>query len=238
MGFERSDNPFWLEMARRRWPPSRARLHFGDFAPPEPALVYPDDKSGSDAEYGTPEARAWADRLIASVDGSKLKRTREDIVWTAVRRDALELALPDGRKLTIGGDVADYGNEYADPWIYSDVIVTHPYGVIEILTYPKEIFPHFYWPVDAVVAGHVYIFGTLDRKRHPDRPRRPAVLRLDTQTFEITACPLPDPSVRLALYSGAERLLRGQVQGPAGHCVRSGDAHLGRAGALSVSCRR
>ena len=29
------------------------------------------------------------------------------------------------------------------------------------------------------------------------------MLRLDTQTFEITACPLPDPSVRLALYPGA-----------------------------------
>ena len=94
--------------------------------------------------------------------------------------------------------MADYGDEYADPWIYSDVIVTHPDGAIEILTYPKEIFPHFYWPVDAVVAEHVYIFGILDPKRHPDRPRKPAVLRLDTQTYEITACPLPDPPVRLA----------------------------------------
>ena len=200
---ERSDNPFWRAMARRRWPPSRARLHFGDFAPPEPALVFPEDKSGSDAEYGTPEARAWMDRLIASVDGSKLKRTREDIVWTAVRRAALELTLPDGRKLAVGGVVADYGDEYADPWIYSDVIVTHPEGAIEILTYPKEIFPHFYWPVDAVVAEHVYIFGMLDPKRHPDRPRRPAVLQLDTRTYEITACPMPDPSVRLSLYPGS-----------------------------------
>ncbi len=27
---EQSDNPFWKEMVRHRWPPSRARLHFGD----------------------------------------------------------------------------------------------------------------------------------------------------------------------------------------------------------------
>ena len=200
---ERSDNPFWLEMARRRWPPSRARLHFGDFAPPQPELVFPDDDSGRDAEYGTPEARAWADRMMAASERSKLKRTLDDIVWTAVREDALHLTLPDGRKLMIGGGVADYGDEYADPWVYNDVVVTHPDGAIEILTYPKEAFPHLYWPVDAVLAEHVYIFGILDRKRHPDRPRRPAVLRLDAQTYEITACPLPDPPVRLSLYPGS-----------------------------------
>ncbi|MEZ5853508.1 MAG: hypothetical protein R3D67_01715 [Hyphomicrobiaceae bacterium] len=29
---ERIDNPFWLEMARRRWPPSRVRAHYADIA--------------------------------------------------------------------------------------------------------------------------------------------------------------------------------------------------------------
>jgi hypothetical protein len=199
---ERSDNPFWLEMARRRWPPSRARLHFGDFAPPEPAMAFPEDKSGSDAEYGTPEARAWMDRVIAASESSKLKRTLDDIVWTAMREDALQLTLPDGRQLMIGGGVADYGDEYADPWVYTDVIVTYPDGAFDILTYPKEIFPHLQWPVDAVVANHVYIFGIIDRKRHPERTRRLVVLQLDMNTFEIIACPLPDP-VRLALYPGS-----------------------------------
>jgi hypothetical protein len=166
-------------------------------------MAFPEDKSGSDAEYGTPEARAWMDRVIAASESSKLKRTLDDIVWTAMREDALQLTLPDGRQLMIGGGVADYGDEYADPWVYTDVIVTHPDGAIDILTYPKEIFPHLYWPVDAVLAGHVYIFGSTDRKRHPDRARRLVVLRLDTQTFEIVACPLPLPPVRLALYPGS-----------------------------------
>ncbi len=31
---ELCDNPFWHEMLRRKWPPSRARLHYGDFTPP------------------------------------------------------------------------------------------------------------------------------------------------------------------------------------------------------------
>ena len=123
-------------------------------------------------------------------------------MWTAVREDALELTLPDGRQLMIGGGVADYGDEYADPWVYTDVIVTYPDGAFDILTYPKEIFPHLQWPVDAVVANHVYIFGIIDRKRHPERTRRLVVLQLDMNTFEIIACPLPDP-VRLALYPGS-----------------------------------
>ena len=199
---ERSDNPFWLEMARRRWPPSRARLHFGDFAPPEPAMAFPEDKSGSDAPYGTPEARAWMDRVIAASESSKLKRTLDDIVWTAMREDALQLTLPDGRQLMIGGGVADYGDEYADPWVYTDVIVTHPDGAIDILTYPKEIFPHLQWPVDAVVAEQIYIFGLIDRKRHPERTRRLVVLRFDMGTYEIIPCPLPEP-VRLSLYPGS-----------------------------------
>ncbi len=160
-----------------------------------------------------------------------------------MREDALHLTLPDGRKLMIGGGVADYGDEYADPWVYNDVVVTHPDGAIEILTYPKEIFPHLYWPVDAVLAEHVYIFGILDRKRHPDRPRRPAVLRLDTQTFEIIVLPAARPSRAAQLLSG----LGGPRWQPrdtpphagsrdrpgTGHRLRSGDAHLGRAGALS-----
>ena len=136
---ERSDNPFWLEMARRRWPPSRARLHFGDFAPPEPAMAFPEDKSGSDAEYGTPEARAWMDRVIAASESSKLEAHAS--TTSCGRRcgeDALQLTLPDGRKLMIGGDVADYGDEYADPWVYTDVIVTYPDGAIRYSDLPER----------------------------------------------------------------------------------------------------
>jgi hypothetical protein len=107
---ERSDNPFWLEMARRRWTPSRARLHYGDFAPPQPELKLSDDPSYLGDEppaYGTPEADAWFSRISADVKRSKLVRTVEDIVWTAVREESLGLTLADGRRLTIGGEIPD-----------------------------------------------------------------------------------------------------------------------------------
>ena len=174
----RSDNPFWHEMARRRWLPSRARLHFGDAPPPRP----PWKEDGSD----------------------KLERTIDDVVWTAMRDSALHVALADGRSLQIGGEILDYGDEYADPWNYNDIIVTRTDGAIEILTYPLQVFPHLYWwGVDAVIGEEIYIFGIIDRQRHPARSRGPAVLRLDTSTYAITPIPVPDPPVPIHVYQGS-----------------------------------
>jgi hypothetical protein len=201
---ERSDNPFWLEMARRRWPPSRARLHFGDFAPPQPELVLPDDDTGHDAPYGSPEANAWMERVSAAAERSKLKRGIEDIVWTAARENALEMVLADGRRLLIGGEVADYGDEYADPWIYNDVVVTHPGGSMAVLTYPKESFPHMHGLVGAAEGDGVYIFGILDRKRHPGEARGPVVLRLDASSGAIARLAATPPAVRVSLYKDCE----------------------------------
>jgi hypothetical protein len=85
---ERSDNPFWIAMARREWRASRARLHFGDAAPPQPDLVLPKE-DGEVPEFGTPERKAWMARLSEAIERSKLKRIIGDIVWTAVRDEAL-----------------------------------------------------------------------------------------------------------------------------------------------------
>jgi len=200
---ERSDNPFWLAMARREWRASRARLHFGDAAPPRPELVLPKE-DGELPEFGTPERKARMVRLSEAIDRSKLKRTMTDIVWTAVRTDALQVTLAGGRRLLIGGEVLDYDDEYADPWIYNDVIITHAEGAIEILTYPPEVFPHGYWPVGAVMGSGLYIFGKIDRKRHPHRPLGPAVLRVDTSSYEITDVSEGAPPVSLNLYEGCE----------------------------------
>lgn len=198
---ERSDNPFWLAMAQRRWPPSRARLHFGDTAPPEPEFVMP--KGEMPAPF-TKAAHRWAVRYDEARERAKLVRTINDVVWTAVRKNALQLTLSDGRALLIGGEVEDYGDEYADPWIYTDVVVRHPDGAIEILTYPRELFPHARWQVHALMGPHVFIFGEPDRKRHPERPRGPAALRLDTSTYEMSAARAPAPAVRVIFYEGCE----------------------------------
>jgi hypothetical protein len=189
---ERSDNPFWLAMAQRRWPPSRARLHFGDTAPPEPPPYF--HKGKWPAPF-TAAARRLADKM----DRAKLVRTIDDVIWTVVRRHALHVTLPDRRALMIGGDVANYGQEYADPWIYTDVVVRHPDGAIDILTYPRELFPHARWEVSVLTATHLFIFGDIERKRHPERARRTVALRLDTATYEVSATREPPAGVRIIL---------------------------------------
>ena len=197
---ERSANPFWLAMARRQWPPSRARLHFGDAAPPEPKFVLSED--GPMPEFGTPELNAWMARRGEELDRNKLVRTIDDVVWTAVREEALRVALPDGRRLLIGGEVCDYGDEYADPWLYNDIVVTHADGAVEILTYPRDVFPHAFGLIGVTSGADVFIFGQFDWKRHPDRARQPFILRFDTSSYGIERLP-PEPSgVRLDLYEG------------------------------------
>jgi hypothetical protein len=137
------------------------------------------------------------------MERTKLKRGISDVVWTAVREDALKVTLPDGRKLLIGGEIPDFGDEYADPWIYNDVVVTHPDGAVEILVYSEEVFPQFYWPVESVEAGHIYLFGMLNRKRHPGNSRSPVVLRLDTTSYEIKRVPAAGPTVRVGVFPGS-----------------------------------
>ena len=198
---DRSDNPFWQAMARNRWPSSRARLHFADFAPPRPELVLPEDDTDADAEVGSP---VRMERIRAALERTKLKRTINDVVWTAVREEALEMTLSDGRRLLIGGEVTDYGDEYADPWSYTDVVVTNADGSIEILTYPDDVFPHLFWPVEALeTAGRVYVFGTLDWRRNSAKSRKLVVLQLDTATYEIRRVAPEGPAARVHIFPGA-----------------------------------
>jgi hypothetical protein len=155
-------------------------------------------------EFGTPECKAFMERQIEANDRRKLVRTIDDVVWTAVREEALRVALPDGRRLLIGGEVLDFGDEYADPWHYNDVIVTHADGAIEILTYPLEVFPHASDLVGVVKGADVFVFGTFHWKRHLDRSRRPVVLRLDSSSYRIESLSAAAPPVWLNLYEGCE----------------------------------
>jgi hypothetical protein len=199
---ERSGNAFWLEMARRQWPPSRARLHFGNAAPPD-ARNAPFSEDAP--EFGTPAFDGWFARLSADMKSKKLARAIDDVVWTAVREDSLKMELPDGRTLLIGGEVRDYGDEYADPWVYNDIVVTHPDGAIDIMTYPNVVFPQFLGSiVGSLHDDGVYIFGIVDWDRHPERPRGMAVLKLDTRSYEITELPVPPAPARVNIYQGGE----------------------------------
>lgn len=165
---ERSRNSFWLAMARYRWQPFRARLHFG----------------ADDASLPAPPT--------------------PNVIWTAVREDTLTICLPDGRTLEIGGRISDFGDNAADPWVYNDIVVTHPNGDIEIMCYPHDVFPHVVCPVGVTRGADVFVFGIIDRTYHPDRSRGPAVLRLDPVSYAIEPVAVADPPVRVAVYAGCE----------------------------------
>jgi hypothetical protein len=123
-------------------------------------------------------------------------------VWTAVREEALQVALADGRRLLIGGEVCDYGDEWADPWRYNDIVVTRADGAIEILTYSIDVFPHAFDLIGLASGTDVLIFGQFHWRQKPDGARQPLVLRLDTSSYRIERLP-PEPSgVGLDLYEG------------------------------------
>ncbi len=197
---ERIDNPFWLEMARRQWPASRARVHFGDVAPRREE----DDTlaDGPAPDLGTPAFAAWMRRLEARIAHQKLARTMEDVVWTSAREDSLKLTLADGRHLLIGGEVLYYGDEAADTWTYNDIVVTHPDGTIEILAYPKNDFPPLSASAGTVHGGYIYIFGIIDGDRHPERYGGIAVLCLDAHSYALAELPVNAPVVRPNIYPG------------------------------------
>lgn len=206
---QRVSNPFWLEMAKRQWPPSRARLHFGDFAPPQPEPEIGPTPPLPDPlpEPGSKEFEAWMSAVDVKLP--KLTRTREDVVWTAVRRDPGRLTLPDGRRLIVGGDIADYGDEYADPWNYNDVVVIDSAGDVAVYAYPVEVFPHLFTWVVVPRGGDALIFGNVSRARHPEHKHRFIALRLDTQSFAMTQLSVASPpGFRPNLYPGCA-VLRG-----------------------------
>lgn len=178
---ERSENPFWLEMAKRNWRPSRARLHFGDPSPP----------------------RQSASRLSREVAAGGSRERTGDTVWTAVRSDAGRVDLPDGRRLLIGGRVLDYGDEAADGWVYNDIVVTDDSGTPAIYAYPQSIFPLLTAWIAQVHADSVFIFGFADRDYQSEHMERLIVLRLDSGSFAISPLPVAEPSgFRLKLYPG------------------------------------
>ncbi|MDJ0450296.1 hypothetical protein [Methylocystis sp. JR02] len=196
---EKSDNPFWLEMARRRWLPSRARLHYGDPGPEKPKFEFPKSECSTAEEIA--EAAATFEtgelnerqhdikKMLAAWEASRPSPLRPGVVWTARRDEAALVTLPDGARVQIGGSVLEFcdgfENEWPDVWTYSDVIVEKPDGGIDIFIYPPDLLPPLS-PLCAVARrGCLLVFGRIDRSAGREHSWQ-VVLRLDTQTFEIT----------------------------------------------------
>ncbi len=164
---QKLDHPVKREAARRNWRPIRTRLHFGD-----PAPRRPDD----------PKAH-------------RETRPIDQVVWTAERTGAAHVALPEGGRLVIAGEFRAFDEEWADSWVYSDVVRHGPDGSIDIFAYPVEVVPPLFEAVAMAEPDHVLIFGRVIHRFEP-RARQTVTLRLDLASMAVTlldAVKLPTP---------------------------------------------
>ncbi len=93
-----------------------------------------------------------------------------------------ETRMPDGRTISIGGQVEDFYDP--DFCIYNDLVVRHTNGAIEIFLYPKAVFPPTDHHTATLVGSSIYLIGGLG---YVDlrRPGVTPVFRLDTRSYAI-----------------------------------------------------
>jgi hypothetical protein len=169
---EPAENLFWRQMIRRQWSPGRARLHFGD----------------------QPRQRT------CTPDALRELQPIADVVWTAERESAAEISLDDGRHLTIGGEYMEFGEAWADRWIYNDIIVRHPDGRVDVLAYPVEALPPLHGPWVTMSGGRILVFGNVSR--FEPGQRRTAAIALDPHTLEARVLDTVSTSPVVHTYSG------------------------------------
>lgn len=92
--------------------------------------------------------------------------------------------LPDGRVVFIAGEHEDHYDP--DFYIYNDVVIQHPDGRIDILGYPREVFPPTDFHSATLVGNRIVLIGNLG---YPDerKPGRTPVTILDLETLAISA---------------------------------------------------
>ena len=89
--------------------------------------------------------------------------------------------------------------------IYNDIVVSQANGDIEILCYPSDVFPQAFDLQGVTCGGDVLIFGHHDWRMHPDRARKPFILRLETSSYHINLLPPLPSQVQVDLYEGCAR---------------------------------
>jgi ankyrin repeat protein len=103
-------------------------------------------------------------------------------VWCAMRVGQSITFLPDGRIVLIGGEHEDYYDP--DFCIYNDVFVHGVDGSIAVLGYPEEVFPPTDFHTATLVAGGIYLVGSLGYVGARTYGTTP-VYRLDVESLRI-----------------------------------------------------
>ncbi|MBL9131802.1 MAG: hypothetical protein JNG86_11415 [Verrucomicrobiaceae bacterium] len=102
--------------------------------------------------------------------------------WCFDRMGQSVTALPDGRCVFIAGEHEDYYDP--DFYIYNDVVIWSPDGHIEILGYPKDVFPPTDFHTATLLDDTIVIIGNLG---YPEQRRLgiTQVVVLDVKTWSI-----------------------------------------------------
>ena len=103
-------------------------------------------------------------------------------VWCAQRFGQSMTFLPDGRIIQIGGEHEDFYDE--DFCIYNDVFVHHPDGRIDILGYPREVFPPTDFHTATLIGRHMYVIGSLGYEGERQHGKT-QVFQLDIETLRL-----------------------------------------------------
>ncbi len=103
--------------------------------------------------------------------------------WCNDRMGQRAVDLPDGRLVLIAGEHEDYYDP--DFYIYNDTIVLHKDGEVEILGYPRELFPPTDFHTATLAGGHIIIIGNLGYS--DDRmPGQTQVFTLNVRTLSMS----------------------------------------------------
>jgi ankyrin repeat protein len=103
-------------------------------------------------------------------------------VWCAMRFGQSITLLPDGRIILVGGEHEDYYDP--DSCIYNDVFVHGGDGSISIFGYAEEVFPPTDFHTATLVAGGIYLVGSLGYVGARAYGTTP-VYRLDVESLRI-----------------------------------------------------
>jgi len=116
----------------------------------------------------------------------RLNRGRRDATgpgWCFSRFGQSSNELPDGRIVLIAGEHEDHYDP--DFYIYNDVVVQHPDGRIDILGYPRDVFPPTDFHSATVVGNQIVMIGNLG---YPDQRKSGVtqIMILDLANFEMS----------------------------------------------------
>jgi hypothetical protein len=103
-------------------------------------------------------------------------------LWAWQRMGRTSTPMLDGRIIHVAGEYEDWYD--VNFCIYNDVIVEHPDGRIEILLYPKHIFPPTDFHSATPIERDIFLIGSIGYK-DMRKPGETQVLKLDTDSLQI-----------------------------------------------------